>query len=140
MNKTNTMANAILNKLGRLFSESDWNPIEITMKSTGLKIKLTPCFDDYMRKDPRDIEHCACILSSGEQDAVWYAGPPAEVAEKLANHDTLHKEWFAQVEDLKEYYKSTNNAADKDSYAIFADWYQDLFGVKPWGGEPQDWF
>lgn len=136
-----TMEQRILNKLEKLFAEANWGEITITMKSTGLQISLTPCFDDYGETpDPRDIAHCAFILSSGKQDAIWYSGKPEKVANMLAYHDKTHAEWLRQVENLKEYYKNTNNATlNRDCYGIFSDWYKDLYGVRPRGGTPEEW-
>lgn len=133
------MVKAILSKLERLFKAANWEEIEITMKSTGLKIRLAPCFDDNTGPDPRDIAHCAFILSTGAQDAIWYSGKPEEVARMLANHDKVHAEWKRQADSLQKYYEDTNHATlDEDCYGIYSDWYKEVYGHRPWGGEPDD--
>lgn len=132
MHDSNTMTNAILNKLYRLFSANNWNTVEITMKSTGLKIALTPYFDDYGEEpDPRDMEHCAFITGCGQQDAIWYTGKPRSVARDLANHDEIHARWMKQAVELTRMSDEVRGNWSDDAWSYYSDMYKDVYGHRP---------
>lgn len=132
MHDVNNMANAIMNKLGRLFSENGWDTIEITMKSTGLKIYLTPHFDDFGdTPDPRDIEHCAFITSAGALDALWYSGTPLAVAGYLSNHDEIHRRWISQAMELAKMANRAQGNWTDDDWSDYSDIYKETYGYRP---------
>lgn len=126
------MEKRILDKLNRLFTAANWEPIEITMKSTGLTIKLTPHFDDCGKTpDPRDIEHCAFITGAGEQDALWYTGKPLAVAGYLKNHDEIHRRWLVEAENLRRMADAAQGNWSEDDWSDYSDLYKDTYGYRP---------
>lgn len=126
------MQERILKKLEKLFKASRWETVEITMKSTGLKIELTPHFNDFgATPDPRDIEHCAFITSSGEKDAIWYTGTPLAVAGYLTNHDEIHRRWFSQAMELARMADNTQGKWTDDDWSDYSDLYKETYGRRP---------
>lgn len=126
------MQERILKKLEKLFKASRWETVEITMKSTGLKISLTPYFEDFGdTPDPRDIEHCAFVSGSGEQDALWYTGTPRAVAGYLANHDEIHRRWLCQAEELEQMAREHQGCWNEDDWSDYSDLYKDAYGRRP---------
>lgn len=129
MMKDNKYYTRVEQRLEDLFKENNWEETELTMKSSGLKIKLTPHFQDS--ETERSIENIGLITAYGPQDARLYTGTPYTVINMLIDHDNIHHFWLKNNEELKTFYFQHEDDWTEETWRVFANEYFDLYRSEP---------
>lgn len=110
-------------ELRRLFTESDFEAITVTMKCNGDKVTITPC--GYGAKSFDDIEFYLI-----DSPTVNLCGRERldQVAEALLGYADRIREDEEDIEKLKAYIREYKYQAD---WGFVSDFHKELFGHRP---------
>lgn len=132
-----TMQNRIRDELIRRFTESGWDSIQITMKTSGHVLTLEPCSE--INPHCSGAEDCAWVLVYGSP-MPYIGGTLDDTSKHLANYDKMLSEHDDDLSKLNREAQLLRECLTRngkpiqskqewmDRYDFLSDWSKDVLG------------